>query len=553
MARKRKGTPQESIDSILLAMSRRDDIDPDTLSHYFDRLDEEWTEGARDKVLRMLRTNDLTAHSAAVIILSELATDFDLEELEDFVTDPTVSDLAKLTLAPVLKELDSEMADEGILEYLNDPESAMLQMQMRLLELVGQSELGVEAILEDVLSMPVERRLSFVSWLGNSQDPRATNLLLPLLENQSSKVVLAALDALEQLGAIAASQSIPALNHLIATSSNRAVKQRARAVLGRLTMQSAPGVESQAMEEARQQLPLHEARASFVDGAGAQMIMLAWKRPDGLLKGVNILYQDQWGIKDCYGTDEIEPENWSDLVTGIEEQGFISFQVSFEYCQALVAEAIAVSKRSRHKLPIAYTIWRPFIEGDTSARKKAPAAQTMLEPRPYTADLAPLMQRGEDLYQMPEFSSWMFDSLDSLRPYINRYWSNPNVLLDDLGTTQRGRGRRRKQSVSKTFLEDLVTEALTALVDDQWRTLYETRLRRQGALFQVVGRTKDVQLVSAVAAALHPESGVPVQEQSFPRAMMRLSIQQGPFRMMAEALESGRFGPIPMDLLPEDL
>ncbi len=553
MARKRKGPPQESIDSILLAMSRRDDIDPDTLSHYFDRLDEEWTEGARDKVLRMLRTSDLTAHSAAVIILSELATDFDLEELEDFVTDPTVSDLAKLTLAPVLKELDSEMADEGILEYLNDPESAMLQMQMRLLELVGQSELGVEAILEDVLSMPVERRLSFVSWLGNSQDPRATNLLLPLLENQSSKVVLAALDALEQLGTIAASQSIPALNHLIATSSNRAVKQRARAVLGRLTMQSAPGVESQAMEEARQQLPLHEARASFVDGAGAQMIMLAWKRPDGLLKGVNILYQDQWGIKDCYGTDEIEPENWSDLVTGIEEQGFISFQVSFEYCQALVAEAIAVSKRSRHKLPIAYTIWRPFIEGDTSARKKAPAAQTMLEPRPYTADLAPLVQRGEDLYQMPEFSSWMFDSLDSLRPYINRYWSNPNVLLDDLGTTQRGRGRRRKQSVSKTFLEDLVTEALTALVDDQWRTLYETRLRRQGALFQVVGRTKDVQLVSAVAAALHPESGVPVQEQSFPRAMMRLSIQQGPFRMMAEALESGRFGPIPMDLLPEDL
>jgi len=553
MARKRKGPPQESIDSILLAMSRRDDIDPDTLSHYFDRLDEEWTEGARDKVLRMLRTSDLTAHSAAVIILSELATDFDLEELEDFVTDPTVSDLAKLTLAPVLKELDSEMADEGILEYLNDPESAMLQMQMRLLELVGQSELGVEAILEDVLSMPVERRLSFVSWLGNSQDPRATNLLLPLLENQSSKVVLAALDALEQLGAIAASQSIPALNHLIATSSNRAVKQRARAVLGRLTMQSAPGVESQAMEEARQQLPLHEARASFVDGAGAQMIMLAWKRPDGLLKGVNILYQDQWGIKDCYGTDEIEPENWSDLVTGIEEQGFISFQVSFEYCQALVAEAIAVSKRSRHKLPIAYTIWRPFIEGDTSARKKAPAAQTMLEPRPYTADLAPLMQRGEDLYQMPEFSSWMFDSLDSLRPYINRYWSNPNVLLDDLGTTQRGRGRRRKQSVSKTFLEDLVTEALTALVDDQWRTLYETRLRRQGALFQVVGRTKDVQLVSAVAAALHPESGVPVQEQSFPRAMMRLSIQQGPFRMMAEALESGRFGPMPMELLPEDL
>jgi len=43
MSRGRKGPPQENIDSILLSMSRRMDIDPVTLSHYFDRLDEECT------------------------------------------------------------------------------------------------------------------------------------------------------------------------------------------------------------------------------------------------------------------------------------------------------------------------------------------------------------------------------------------------------------------------------------------------------------------------------------------------------------------------------
>src|SRR2546428_3418276 len=206
MPRGRKGHPQENIDSILLAMSRRDDIDPTTLSHYFDRLDEEWTDGAREKVLHLLHTNDITAHSAAVLILSELATNFDLEELEDLVADPTVGDLAKLTLAPVLKELGSEMADDGIIEYLNDPEAAMLQMQMRLLELVGQSELGVESVLEDVLSMPVERRLGFINWLGSSQDPLAAKLLIPLLESQSVKVATATIDALDQLRAIAAQQ-----------------------------------------------------------------------------------------------------------------------------------------------------------------------------------------------------------------------------------------------------------------------------------------------------------------------------------------------------------
>src|SRR5215469_15212821 len=121
MPRGRKGPPQESIDSILLAISRRNDVDPDTMSHYFDRLDEEWTEGAREKVLHLLRTGDPLAHAAAILILSELATDFDLEEIEDFITDPTVSDMAKLSLSPILRELGSEMADDGIIEYLNDP------------------------------------------------------------------------------------------------------------------------------------------------------------------------------------------------------------------------------------------------------------------------------------------------------------------------------------------------------------------------------------------------------------------------------------------------
>src|SRR5436309_3430800 len=220
MPKRQKEPPQESIDSILLAMSQRDDIDPTTLSSYFDRLDQEWTSGARDKVLRLLHTNNAAAHSAAVLILSELATNFDLEELEDLVADPTVGDMAKLTLAPILKELGSEMADGGLIEYLNDPEAAMLQMQIRLLELVGQSELGVESVLEDVLSMPMDRRLGFINWLGMSQDPRATKLLIPLLENQSTKVVTATIDALEQLGPVAADQSVPALNYLLANSSN---------------------------------------------------------------------------------------------------------------------------------------------------------------------------------------------------------------------------------------------------------------------------------------------------------------------------------------------
>lgn len=545
MPRGRKGTPQDSIDSILLAMSRRSDVDPDTLSHYLDRLDEEWTSGAREKVLHLLRTTDARAHSAAALILSELATDFDLEELEEFVTDPTVGDLAKLSLAPVLKELDSELADDGIIDYLNDPESAMLQMQLRLLELVGQSELGVESILEDVLSMPVERRLGFIGWLGGSQDPRAAKLLIPLLENQATKVALAAMDALEQLGAAAAEESIPALNYLLATSSNRQVKQQARVVLGRLTMLAPPGL----IQEGLQELPLHEARVSFIDGSGAQMVMLSWEKPDGLLKGVNLLCQDEWGIKDCYGTDEMAMERWQELVGNMDDQGFISFEVPLDYCRALIAEARQQNKRGRHKLPVAYSVWRPLIEAGAPASKDAPTIVTMLEPQPYDAATALLAERGDELYKLPEFDPWLFEPFASLHPYIHNYL-NIGALPAHEGRKRKGAGRQSE--AQKREREALVDDVLEKVIDTRWRLLFDTRLRRQAALFQLVGRDEEVALIGAVASMLHPDSGVPPQKQPFLRALIHRSLERGLIHMMAEMLESGlqnnlRKGPLAID------
>ena len=538
MPRGHKGPPQENIDSILLAMSRRMDIDSDTLSHYFDRLDEEWADGARDKVLHLLRTNDLTAHSAAVQILTELATDFDLEELEDFVTDPTVGDLAKLTLVPVLNELGSEMADEGIIDYLNDPEAAMLQMQMRLLDLMGQSELGVETVLEDVLTMPMDRRLGFINWLGDSQDPRATKLLLPLLENQSSKIVTATIDALEQLGPVAAHQSIPALNYLLTNTSNRQLKQQARATLGRLTMYLTPGQEVASAEQSLQkQELLHEARVSFIDGSGTQMIMLAWRRSDGLLKSVNVLNQDTWGIKDCYGTDEMEAESWSELVESMEEQGFGSYQVSLEYCRALIADARAMNKRTRHKLPVAYAIWRPLIEGNESSSQNDSTAKIMLEPGIFTPDLLQLAKHGDELLDLQEFESWTFEPFESIKPYVNSY-------IEAGGTVNSPRARKRRGGL-KANQETIVSDVLEEVVDDKWRLLYASRLRRQGALFQYIGREDDALLVSAVSSALHPDSGLAPNEQSFLRAFMHRSLSNGLLRIMAEALEGGPFGSFP--------
>jgi hypothetical protein len=548
MPRGRKGSPQESVDSILLAIGRREDIDVETMSHYLDRLSEEWAEGAREKVLHLLRSNDGLAQAGALRILAELVTDFDLEGLEDFVTDPTVSDLAKLSLSPILKSLGSEMADDGIVEYLNDPAGSLRQMQMRLLELVGQNEMGVETILEDVVSMPLERRFAFVGWLGGSSDPRAASLLIPLLENQSGKIVFAVIDALEQLGPIAVNQTIPALNHVISTSSNRQLKQHARAILGRLTMQSMLGAEDVAMMEARQQvLPVYEARVSIVDGSGAQLIMLSWSRKDGLIKGINVLYQDQKGIKDCYGVDEMDVAQWDTLVKDLAEQGFSSFRVPFEYARALIMEARALNKRSRYKLSIAYSIWRPLIEAGVREKKRGQKLpSTLPEPLDLTEEVIALGQRGGEIYQSKEFASWLYEPLERIEPFIAKYWASPA-----LSASQGHRGKTKAEEQQQLLLERLIDEALEELVDDTWRELYDVRLRRQAALFQMADR-KEAMLLRASAALLHPDSPVHLKEQSFPRTFMRLSIEQGPLRLMIASLHNATAQVPPLDFFGQE-
>ncbi len=548
MPRKHKGPPQESVDSILLALCRRDILDEATFSHYLTRLDEEWTNGAREQVLRLLRTSDPSAHAAAVTVLTELATEFDLEELEDFVTDPTVSDIAKLTLSPLLKELGSELAEEGMMEYLNDPIAAMRQMQLRLFDSVEKSEMGVEAILLDVVAMPVEQRLGFISWLGTSNDPRAVKLLIPLLDNQPTKILTAVVDALEQIGPGVLRESVPALNRLIVTSSNNALKQHARRVVGNLTMHSSPAEAEEALHvPAEPQLPPYEALVTYMDGSGSQIILLAWRREDGTLKGVNVLHQDQTGIKDCYGVDEIDEKRWQELLHGLNERNIVCFPVPFEYARALVVEARNLSKRTRHKLPISYSIWRPLIEAGLSADSKYVVplgGKTILEPLTLDEETLALAQQGARLYTYDAFASWLYEPLADIEPYINRYWATQNLLkLPDTHMPRRGRKvekkseEERKKELEKQNVQ-IMQEIIEKLIDERWRTLYETRLRRQAALLHLIDHEEEAHLARAVAAMLHPDSGIAATDQPFVQTFMHASIEQGPLRILAATLES---------------
>jgi hypothetical protein len=533
---------QESVDDILLVLSEREIVDIDLMAHYLHRLNEEWVEGgAREQVLHLLRSNEGRSQAVAIRVLTKLATDADLECLEDFVTDPTISDMPKLSLAPILKSLNSEMADDGLLEYLNDGAGAIRQMQSHLLELAGKNMLGVEAILNDFRVMPEDRQLGFITWLGNSGDPRAAYVLVPLLDLTPSKLVTAVIEALEELGGIAVIHTIPALRRFLGFTSNRQLKELARVTLRRLTEQLMIEPEEVKLMERRLSLPEHEARVSPLDSTGNQLIMLSWFRSDGMLQGVNLLVNASYGLKDCYSIDELSPEQWNSLVQDFQAHGYNGLKVSFDYARALAIEAYGQKKRARGYLPLTYSLWRPQIEGlDTREKKKKLIASLVaVRPLPVRQVQPAYATNGDGLLELPEFTFWFYDPLERIAPYITRYMAMFPENFNIAQSEQLQLSYVQEQELAQG-LDVLVEEALEDLIDTEWRLTYESLLRRQAAFFQQTGRDPMAQVIRGVAAALDPESTLPLQQQTFPRTLLRLSIKQGPLRLMLEALRSER-------------
>jgi len=540
MAQGRNETSQESVNAILLALSEQDIIDIDLMTHYLHRLKEEWVEGgAREQVLRLLGSNEGRSQSVAIRVLTKLVTDADLEYLEDFVTDPTISDVPKLSLAPILKALNSEMADDGLFEYLNDGAGAIRQMQSHLLELAGKNMLGVETILNDFRGMPEDRQLGFINWLGNTSDPRAAYVLVPLLDLTTYKIVAAVIEALEALGGIAVTHTVPALRRFLGFTYNRQLKDLARATLERLTVQLMLEPEELTLMEKRGALCQYEARVSPLDSTGNQLIMLSWLRPDHMLQGVNPLINASSGLRDCYSIDEVSLEQWEALLQDFKTHGYNSLKVSFDYARALAMEAYGQKKRVRGYLPLSYSLWRPQIEGYDSREKKKKLISSLVavKPLPLTQLDPTYAMNGEALLNLPEFTFWFYDPLDRIVPYITRYMamfpSNYNVAQPERVQLSHA----QEQELARC-LDQLVEEALPDLIDVHWRLSYESLLRRQAAFFQQTGRDDIAQVIQGVAAALHPESSLPLRQQIFPRALLRLSLKHGPLRLMLEALRS---------------
>jgi hypothetical protein len=316
--------------------------------------------------------------------------------------------------------------------------------------------------------------------LSEMRDPRVLFLLRAALHLPEEAVVLAAIEGLDTMRAAVA---IPWLEELAQCGSTKMIRQEAGRVAGHLTMRSSvPGAaairEMPSLAEA--QWPLHSCWLTIIDGVGGQVAFVTRKRPDGRLAMVDIMFTDHEGLKDCFGTDMMEPEEFHEMLCELGNGGITAVEVSLERCRQVVEQAYDRTLAVGRQLPLEYFAWVDMLSGeDSRSMEEWPVEEVDIAAYPE------LVGQSIHLLTLEEMSTWSLspEEVHALAGRNHRLFSRPRVFRP-------GILRMLRQGVKSAVAEDR-------------RSLLANRLRRQAWLLAQIYAEEEVwQWAMAASAGL---------------------------------------------------
>lgn len=359
------------------------------------------------------------------------------------------------------------------------------------------------------------RRRQWVKTLAECGDGRACKLLSAALWDENAEVALAAAAGLRAGGDLRAAASLDWLGEISrvprVAEAARAAAAAIRARCGSMTgPEGLPGA------------PL-EHWASFIDGDGAQLLMVIRPASGARRRLAVAAVSDQRGILDAWGTDSVSREEAAALRNagsrrrpaagaeaavarrwtsgGEEERAEIGWtRVDSGYCAAAIDAALAIHRRDRRRLPGVWEIWRHDFEGS----KGAELAPAMGEPEDR---LRRRLAQTTTLIHFEGFRSWLLLGED-LAPF-----------LPAVHEAARQRGSEREERLAR-----VISICLATLFRGRERRLWRERLLRQGALWERRGDRIVRELCLAAAWGLQ-ERGVPAEQHPLLRAMARASLE----------------------------
>ncbi|MBF8299139.1 MAG: hypothetical protein HW397_188 [Dehalococcoidia bacterium] len=414
----------------------------------------------------------------AAMLLQLLAGPRVIVPLRDVIRDGSAPDEARAAAAMVLERLGEPLGLDALASGLRDPIGVFDRIWETVLGRCMEEEAFLEGLLQTMDEAPADEREDLIRSLTEPRDTRALRLLRPLLYSRRSGTVIAAVEAIEALCAIEATNI---LREVAEHDPSPNVRKRARAAYGRLFMMSAPqlpgfDLPTQATRQAATErpLPLHSALLTLVDGRGDQGVVIARRRLDGTLKVLSLIVNDTVGIKRCLGADAVREEELSDIEHQLRAEGLTPVEVGIEVCGRVVDEARKLQLSLRQRPPMELEIWRGLI--GSPSRANGPAASSPEHGRSSDQD-------GQLLSLLPEMGS-----------------------------------------AGEATLSELVTVAVRDLFPEPSRRIWTRRLRRQAWLLGMLGKATEARLTASAAIGMDPVTGVPLELHPFARAMVLASL-----------------------------
>lgn len=283
-----------------------------------------------------------------------------IEKLWALIKNPMSTNLSKIIALDILRDISTDWSYENCEGYLDNPEEFIDEDTRRLLTAaIINPEVQID-FLDFLNSLNNNDKLTLISSLANDYEKdELANVLIPVFLSEPESEV--GKKALELLGN---SKSQLAYHALLNAKDfvSESVLPKLKKGLSTLKLS---GIREDNSHEFYQKLlgdsKPYRLYSTYPDGMGNQALIFSRLKKGGKVQFVAIVINDYYGIKDCFGFNEISKFECDTIIERFYKQEK-AIETSPEIMKFLLEKAEQISKKSgKWKIPYEYICWKNIL------------------------------------------------------------------------------------------------------------------------------------------------------------------------------------------------
>lgn len=374
------------------------------------------------------------------------------QKMWELLSSATIQDKIKYYVIDILRQLGTSINYDKFVDYLNEPDEFIdIDTKKLFQSAVINPEAQID-FMDFLSSLPAQEKTLLLDSLSNDYaGDDLCNILAPVIYTEPEAEI--SVYAIKALGGTKSGLGVGVLRWILDSDFGEAVKSAAEISLKTLKLSGVYFDTSDAFyTSSLQGTEPYRCFSSLIDGHGNQGIVFTRMRDDGKLSLVGVVVNDEHGIIDCFGFNELSLEEFSRILERFFESD-LKLEVPFSYVKTILKSAEGVSYKAYGKLRYEYICWRLLMH-DVSPQ--------LIEDVSPAKDLSLAMLK--EFSNVGLFQKWFIEESDSVEF---------KLLLQSI--SQLG-------TLSSAGLEKLLEENFDKVFTDELYSIIQRRLEMLASL-----------------------------------------------------------------------